>query len=87
MTEEQALEAGFKKLPHFTIQNALIYDLGRNRHLSLGCIGTPNEMLFISETSTEDPEEIIECIVLHNYDYDGFLTMDRLLYFQKLKSE
>ena len=45
--KEKLIDIGFQELPHFTIVNNLIYDLGRNRHLSFGAIGTPNEMLFI----------------------------------------
>jgi hypothetical protein len=87
MNRKEAIEMGFKPMPHFTIQRNLIYDLGRNRHLSIGSIGTPNEVVFIGETDDEDNRIIRECIVLHNYDYDGFLTKERLQQFVNLKSK
>lgn len=65
------IDIGFQELPHFTITNNLIYDLGRNRHLSFGSIETPNEMLFICETEEHNPQKIEGLIVLKNYDYDG----------------
>lgn len=49
MTNADLIEIGFKELPHPTIMNSVIYDLGRNRQLSVGCAGTPNEMIFICE--------------------------------------
>lgn len=85
MNRQEAIEMGFKEMPHFTIQNSLIYDLGRNRQLCIGNIGTPNEIVFISETDDEDNRIIRECIVLHNYDYDGYLTKERLQQFINLK--
>jgi hypothetical protein len=47
-------ELGFKKLPHITVGDILIYQLGRHRHLSIGSYGTPNEMLVICETNPND---------------------------------
>ena len=65
LTAELLLDrCGFAQLPHFTILNSLIFDLGRGRFLSVACVGTPNEMLFI----TDDNKAVI---VLRNYDYDG----------------
>lgn len=71
-------EIGFERLPHFTIQNALIYKLGRNRHLSIGDVGTPNEMLFICESDEKDYRIITDLVCLHNYDYDGYLSKLKL---------
>lgn len=78
MTKEEVLKLGFKELPHFTITSSLVYDLGRNRHLSLDCVGTPNEMLFISEVNEEHSKFIDDAVVLSNYDYDGYLTLEKL---------
>ena len=83
---EDALKMGFEPLPHFTITDSLNFDLGRNRHLSIGNIGTPNEIVCISETDYDDPKKVLEIIVLHNYDYDGYLTKERLGQFMALKS-
>ena len=70
------IELGFKEIPQFTITKSLIYDLGRNRHLSFGSIETPNEMLFICETEEQNPQKIEEIIILKNYDYDGYTTIE-----------
>ncbi len=75
LTKERVLELGFKELPHFTIQDSLIYDLGRNRELSIGCIGTPNEVMFICEL---DGDNITDLVCVHNYDFDGYLTEEKL---------
>jgi len=69
---------GFERIPHFTVANALIYQLGRNRRLSIGCIGTPNEMLFICEFDLNDFRKTTDLVCLHNYDYDGYLTKEKL---------
>jgi len=78
LSEEILIEIGFEKLKHFTIQNSLIYKLGRNRHLSIGNVGTPNEMLYICETDENDYRKITDLICLHNYDYDGYLSKLKL---------
>lgn len=78
LSKEQVLELGFKELPHFTIGNSLIFDLGRNRHLSFSSIGTPNEMLFICEVNKEHNKVIDDAVVLSNYDYDGYLSLEKL---------
>lgn len=73
-----ALKLGFTELQHFTIGDSLIYDLGRNRHLSLSNAGSPNEMLMICERDDKNPKLNSDVIVLHNYDYDGYLTKEKL---------
>ncbi len=77
LTKEQVLELGFKELPHFTVMDSLVYDLGRRRCLSIGCLGTPNEMLFIGQLfNAEDRYQ--DLITLSNFDYDGYLTLEKL---------
>ena len=77
LTKEEVIkEFGFKELPHFTVMGSLIYELGRGRFLSLGCVGTPNEVLFIGEENEDSA--FPDAVCLHNYDYDGYLTKDRL---------
>lgn len=71
-------ELGFKPIPHFTIANSLILDLGRDRHLSIGSVGTPNEMLFICSTDPNNSKKVTDIICLHNYDYDGYMTSETL---------
>lgn len=79
LTLESVKALGFKEMPHFTIMNSLVLNVGRNRQLSLGNLETPNEMLFLSEVDDENkPTKILDTIVLSNYDYDGYLTIDNL---------
>jgi hypothetical protein len=85
MTREEVINMGFEPIPHFTITDSLIYDLGRNRYLSIGDVGMPNEMVFICEVNDENKNRIDEIIGLHNYDYDGYLTKERLQQFMALK--
>ena len=76
---EQLLDIGFKEMEHFTIMNSLIYDLGRNRQLSFGSIGTPNEMLYLCEVDyTEKLPKITDLICLKNYDYDGYTSIETI---------
>lgn len=78
MTNKDLIEIGFEKMPHFTVANSVIYPLGRNRQLSAGSVGTPNEMLWICEIDTQNETKISDLICLHNYDYDGVLTMEKV---------
>ena len=78
LSADDCLDLGFVRLPHFTVADNLIYQLGRNRHLSIGCVGTPNETLFICESDPKDYRKINELICLHNYDYDGYLSKSKL---------
>lgn len=78
LCEDDLLGVGFEKIPHFTITNALIYKLGRHRYLSVGCVGTPNEMLWICETDDQDQRKVTDLVCLHNWDYDGYLTIDKV---------
>ena len=76
MTTEDLIKIGFEAIPHFTVTNAHIYRLGRNRHLSIGDTGTPNEMMWICATDRENKKETTDLVCLHNYDYDGYMTIE-----------
>lgn len=78
MTNYDLIQIGFKEIPHFTIANSVIYPLGRHRHLSAGCVGTPNEMLWICETDHENQTKITDLVCIHNWDYDGALTIEKV---------
>lgn len=78
ITNDDLIKIGFKSIPNFTVTNSVIYDLGRNRYLSAGDVGTPNEMVFICETDAKDKNKITDTICLHNYDYDGFITEEKV---------
>lgn len=72
LTEEWALRLGFRRSPHLTIGNYLTKDIRQNRHISIGCINTPNEMIWLCEKSMTNDNEITDLICLRNYDYDGY---------------
>lgn len=78
MTNKNLIELGFTALPHTTIGNSVIFDLGRHRQLCASSVGTCNEMLFITEINSSDPKEITAIVVLHNYDYDGQLPVEKV---------
>jgi len=75
MTNQDLVELGFKELPHFTIGDIVNYDLGRERMLSALSVGSPNEMLYIIQSTDSHIEDAV-CI--HNYDYDGYLTVEKV---------
>jgi hypothetical protein len=75
-TRENLIELGFKPLPHQTITGGVIYDLGRTRELNAGSLGTGNEMLTISDHNPTAAE--VNIIVLHNFDYDGPLYLEKV---------
>lgn len=77
-SREELLKLGFKEMPHFTIGQIINFDLGRRRFLSISSLGTPNEMLYINELQQDDDKTITDLICLHNYDFDGFLTLRKL---------
>lgn len=78
ITESDLINLGFEKIPHYTVTNALIYELGRNRYLSIGCVGTPNEMLWICSRDKLDEKKVTDLICIHNYDYDKYITNDKI---------
>ena len=78
MTNDDLIAIGFKSIPHFTIMDAVVYPLGRHRHLSAGSVGTPNEMLWICETDDQNDKRVTDAICIHNYDYDGMLTIEKV---------
>lgn len=78
ITKELAVKLGFKELPHFSIGNSLILDVGRRRYLSLSDLDNCNCMLYLCERQCEYTKEVSDLICLHNYDYDKELTLERL---------
>lgn len=82
LTNEDLKDLGFKDLPHMTVTNSMQYELGRDRLLSIGSIGTPNEILVIMEykhsITLGSNKQVTDCVILHNYDYDGYLTIEKL---------
>jgi len=75
---EDLLKIGFKNLQHFTIANSVVFDLGRHKQLILSSAGTPNEMLWICQRSALKDSNITDIICLHNYDFDGYLSVEKV---------
>lgn len=78
ITNEDLIKLGFTQIPHFTIGNNVVFDLGRNRYLSASGVGTPNEFLYINDVSEADSRKIENLICIHNFDYDGYLTIEKV---------
>lgn len=78
MTNADLIAIGFEPIPHFTVMNSVLYDLGRDRHLSAGAVGTPNETLYICETAGSEGKHITDLICIHNFDYDGELKLEKV---------
>jgi hypothetical protein len=78
LNEDNLLALGFQKLPHFTITNSMIKDIGRRRIISVGCAGTPNEMIWLCDVNATDPTKIDDLVCIRNYDYEGLATVTDL---------
>jgi len=78
MERKELRNLGFKELPHFTIMHSLTYDIGRNRHISIGGLGTENEIVFLCQVDPGNDKVISDLICLHNYDYDGLITKEKI---------
>lgn len=72
MTEDDLIDIGFTK-KNYTFQ----YPLTRLRFLSAMSIGYPNETIWIC--CKEHDGTISDLVCIHNYDYDGYITKDRLV--------
>lgn len=73
LSYEDLVSLGFKALPQ---SNTLRYPLGRCRFLSAMCIGQGNESIWIC---CEANGEISDLVCLHNRDFDGPLTLSRII--------
>jgi len=79
LTREQVKSLGFIEPPfEDLIRNSLLYHLPRRRFLSIGNIGDPNEMIFLGQRSDKDNTTVDDSICIHNWDYDGYMTMPSL---------
>lgn len=78
ITIDYVLGLGFKPIPHFTIGNTHTLDIGRCRQLSLSSIGSGNEIMFINEHDNNDYRIVTDLVCIHNFDYDGFLSKEKL---------
>lgn len=71
MTEEGLLSIGFVKGGL-----SLKYHLSRKRFISVLCVGTPNEVMYLCYKDSVDIVDDLVCV--HNFDYDGNLTKQKV---------
>ena len=86
LTPEILEKCGLSQLPHFTVNDAWRINIGRDRVLSVVCVGEPNEMIFLTE---EQPPVVNDVICLRNCDYDGKTYLHDLqnIYYSLTKNE
>ena len=82
MNKEDLISLGFKEFDHYTCINSLVYELSRDRVISVGCLGTPNEVIYLCEKSPDD-NYYVDLVCVHNFDYDGKLTKQKVEYLIK----
>lgn len=75
LTNDDLVSIGFVKVETFNVGNIHNYDLGRDRCISAMCIGQGNEAIFICQ---KEDKEVSDLVCIHNCDYDGFITLERL---------
>ena len=71
MTEEDLLSIGFVKG-----ELSLKYYLYGKRFISVFCVGTPNEVVYLCYKDSVDIVDDLVCV--HNFDYDGKLTKQKV---------
>src|SRR5688572_28029676 len=77
LTEQHLIDFGFEQHAYKTILNSYFLRVGRNRQISVGCIGTPNLMVCLIDTD-ETETKVENVVVLHNWDYDKELYVHQL---------
>lgn len=76
LTNDDLAKIGFFKYSAlFTLGNTMRFDLGRYRYLKAICVGMGNEMVFLC---ADEDEPCSDLICIHNRDYDGPLTIERI---------
>lgn len=79
MTKQEFIDKlGFKEMNHFTIMDNIEYPLSRNRSISVGCAGTPNENVWLCQHDINDYKKITDLVCISNFDYDGLISEDRM---------
>lgn len=83
LLERQLVEIGFVKPNKENLEFSYKYHLGKGRFLSAMSIGAGNECVWLCYKDDEESKEIDDLICMHNYDYDGRLTIEKMLYLIK----
>lgn len=76
MNIDTLIQKGFISTPHLVLKEVFILDVGRGRHISIGSLATPNEVVFLNQKNHNSG--ITDLVCIHNFDYDGFLTEAKL---------
>lgn len=77
LTREQLEAIGFKERNKSPFFSSMIFAIGRHRYLNVASVGTPNEMMLI-QCNSDAEDKIEDQVVIHNYDYDGWLTIEKV---------
>ena len=80
LLEQQLCEMGFIRPNKTKGEFSYKYHLGRGRFLSASCLGTGNESVWLCYKEDEGNTEIDDLVCMHNYDYDGELTKEKMKY-------
>lgn len=78
LKNEDLVNVVFKPYAHFTVMNSVYFDVDRGRQIKVGCVGTPNEVVFLVDHWGDTCEEQ-DMVCIHNFDYDGYLTMEKVM--------
>lgn len=76
MKKEALILKGFAEMPHLVLGSFFTLDVGRDRFISVGSIGTPSEVVFLNQRNKHNG--ISDLICVHNWDYDGPLNPEKL---------
>ncbi len=78
MSNEEFLSIGFVEYPHKVLNGNMRYELGRGREITIQNLGNPNEFVWLVQIDSENETQITDLICLHNYDFDGYLSLDKI---------
>lgn len=78
LTNEDLINVGFKPYNRFTIMNTVYLDVERDIQIKVGCVGTPNEIVFLVHHWGDACEEQ-DLVCIHCFDYDGYLTLEKVM--------
>jgi hypothetical protein len=77
--KQQLLNIGFLEEVSLSTCNSLFYDLSRNRMIMITGVGTEKEIGHLCEMSYPDDETYDQMVCFHDYEFDGYITIDRVM--------
>ena len=66
-----------KRVNGKNILNTIYFEIGRNRVISIGNIGTGNEAIWLCEIDPNIENRITDLVCIHNFDYDGKIMLHK----------